>query len=349
LEIAPSKNVINGTKTTVRCISITNEVSISNFNLYRDSTLIGNDTLYSRKDEQTLDAGTYVYVCNSSATQNFTNQSINGTLVVSLVQNITPTLNLIGPSIIQIEQGKNATSSFYLENNLGYALSNLFLALDNINSNWYSIGEIPSTIPNNFSLLLKVNFTIPSDATQGNYSITLRSGGKSPSNESKVTTKSVTLTVAAPQQQNFPPVYSPETANTTVNGTTYEFALKWTDDKGLSGYIFSSNITGEWINDSWTPLTGTDGWSYAYKNITIKPGAVINWKFYMNDSNNLWSESQEFSLEIPKAGFDFLPIVILIVFVVALASLILFISHRRSKKAPKKEEVTYVYNKKDIK
>jgi hypothetical protein len=146
----------------------------------------------------------------------------------------------------------------------------------------------------------------------------------------------------------FPPVYSPETANTTANGDIYEFALKWTDDSGLSGYVFSSNITGEWINDSWILLSGTEGWSYSFKNVTVTPGATISWKFYVNDSNNLWSDSLEFNLETAPTGFDFLPIIIVTVFVIILAAIIIFIT-QKTKKAPKKEEVTFVYRREDIK
>lgn len=350
LEITPSNKVNNGTETTAKCYSITTEVTASNFKLYRNSALISNDTLYSRKDNQTLDAGVYQYVCNNSETQNFTNQSIKATLTVNLTLNFTGSLNLDGPSSLQAEPGETVESNFFLQNNLGYSISNLSLRLTGIDSSWYSIGDVATSIPDNFSLIIRINFSIPADASQGDYSLTLRATTKSPSNETKIATKYSTLSVAVPQQQNFPPVYSSETANATVNGDIYEFALKWTDDIDLSGYIFSSNITGEWINDSWVSISGTDIWSYSYKNISVNPGSTISWKFYVNDSNDLWSESQEFNLETTsRASFDFIPIVILLVFVIALATLILFITQKSKGKIAKKEEVTYVYNREDIK
>ena len=347
MEVTPSNNVINGTETIVKCYTTTIEVTVSNFKLYRNSTLIANDTIYSRKDNNTLDVGRYEYVCNSTATQNFTNQTLFAVLNVSLTQTYTGSLNLNGPSSLQARPNQTFESEFFLENNLGYTLSNLSLLLTGIDSGWYDIEDYATTVPDSFSLPIRISFNIPADAIEGDYSFTLKATGKSP-NETKTVTKYVTLSVAIPQEQIFPPVYSPETANTTANGDIYEFALKWTDDNGLSGYIFSSNITGEWINDSWIPLSGTEGWSYSFKNFTVTPGATISWKFYVNDSNNLWSDSLEFNLVNAPTGFDFFPIIIVTVFVIILAAIIIFIT-QRTKKTPKKEEVTYVYRREDIK
>jgi len=346
LEVTPSRSVINGTETTVKCYTITIEVLVSNFKLYRNSTLIGNDTLYSRKDNNTLDVGRYEYVCNSTETQNFTNQTLFAVLTVNLTQNYTGSLNLNGPSSLQARPNQTFESEFYLENNLGYTLNNLSLSLTGIDSSWYSIGDYATTIPTGFSLPITVNFSIPADAIEGNYSFTLKAIAKSP-NETKTVTNYVTLIVATPQEQSFPPVYSPETANTTSHNNIYEFALKWTDDSGLSGYVFSSNITGEWINDSWIPLSGKEGWSYSFKNVTVAPGATVSWKFYVNDSNNLWSDSLEFNLVNAPTGFDFFPIITVTVFVIILAAIILFIT-QRTKKTPKKE-VFYVYRQEDLK
>jgi len=345
--VSPSRSVINGTETTVKCYTTTIEVLVTNFKLYRNSTLIGNDTLYSRKDNNTLDVGRYEYTCNSTETQNFTNQTLFAVLTVNLTQNFTGILNLKGPSSLQASPNQTFESEFFLENNLGYTLNNLSLSLTGIDSGWYNIEEYATSVPDNFSLPIIVNFNIPSDVMEGDYSFILKATAKTP-NETRTVTKSVTITVAIPQQELFPPVYSPETANTTSNGNIHEFALKWTDENGLSGYIFSSNITGEWVNDSWIPLSGTDGWSYAFKNVSVTPGATIFWKFYVNDTNNLWSDSIEFNLSTGPPGFDFFPIIIVTVFVIVLAAIILIIT-QRSKKAPKKEEVLYIYRQEDLK
>jgi len=346
IEIISSKNIFNVTKAIVICRSITTEVNVSNFKLFRNSTLIENDTLFSRRDEQTFYEGIYEYKCNSTETQNFTNQTIISFLNATLASNITGTLNLTGPSSSQVNLGEFKEENFFLENNLGYSLNNLSLDLSGISKNWYTINELPSSIPNNFSLLIRINFSIPSDAEQRDYNINLRATGIS-LNETKIASKAVTLSVTTPAPlQNFPPVYSESSVNTTISG--YEFHLRWNDDTDLSGYIFSSNITGIWLNDSWVPFSGTESWSYVYKSISLQPKALIAWKIYANDSNNLWTESEEFYLKAEEKTDITLPLIIVSVFVVVLAALLLFITQRKHK-VSKKESVTYVYRKEDLK
>lgn len=347
IEVTPSKTVLIGTKTTVICRSATNQVPVSNFKLFRNNTLIANDTSSTRRDDQVLGEGVYEYVCNCTETQNFTAQASRVTLTIS--SNITqPTipkpLALSGPSSIQLNLGESAEENFFLENNLGQSISNITLVLTGISSNWYKISELPTSIPDNFSLLIRINFSIPTDAEQGNYTVTVRAIGKT--NETKVAIATTNLTVTtAPPPQNYPPVYSTSSTNTTSSG--YEFSLKWDDDSGLSGYIFSSNTTGNWTNDSWTPFSGTESWSYIIKNIS-QANEVIAWKVYANDSNNLWTESEEFYLKITKTDM-ILPIAIVSAFVICLAAFLLFITRKSKSKTQKKENVLYIYRKDDLK
>ena len=355
LEISPSATVKSGTETTVICYSYASEVNVSNFKLFRNSTLVDNLTAYMRRDVQTLGEGIYQYICNSSETQNYTSQTLSFILnVTSQPQNITGTLALNGPSSFQLNLNDSAEEDFYLINNLGGTLYNITVNLTGISSGWYNISNIPDSVPNNFSSLIKINFSIPFDAEQKEYDLNLVALGKY-LNVTNAAAKTINLTVTSPsppQTQTFPPVYLADTENTTSNGNFYEFALEWNDDSGLSGYIFSSNITGNWTNDSWIPLPGTEGWSYANKNVSLNPGSTIAWKFYMNDSNNLWTESQEFYLQAPTVGAINMafPIIAVSVFVVVLAVLLLVINQRRSKKkTPKKEDVVYVYNQGDLK
>ena len=349
LQPAASSVVTSGTKTTVRCIILTSEMTVDSFKLYRDSTLITNDTLYSRKDETTLDVGTYFYVCNTTGTQNFTNQTLNYTLNVTSNQTLPKTFTLDGPSSVRIAPGASSTLSFSATNNLGYSLSNLTVFVNNLDSGWYSIGGIASSIPDNFSIQFSINLAVPNGTAPANYSFVVRVTGRS-SNETKEAPKTVILSVYTPSSQTLPPVYSPETVNTSVNGDIYEFALKWTDDTGLAGYIFSSNITGNWTNDTFTPLSGTDGWSYAYKNATLSPGTVVGWKFFVEDASNQWSQSDLYYLGASKPGIDMVSLFIVAVFIIALAGALFFIAERKRKRpaAPAKEEV-FVYNQKDLK
>jgi hypothetical protein len=47
------------------------------------------------------------------------------------------------------------------------------------------------------------------------------------------------------------PQYSNASVNTTLANETALFSANWTDIGSLSGYIFSTNNTGVWINDTW--------------------------------------------------------------------------------------------------
>ena len=349
IEVTPAKTVLIGTETIVICRSVTNQVPVLNFKLYRNNTLIANDSSSSRRDDQVLGEGVYEYVCNCTQTQNFTAQILRVTLTVAsnITQPVTPKpLALSGPSSIQLNLGESAEENFFLENNLGQPISNISLVLTGIPPSWYKISELPTSIPDNFSLLMRINFSIPTDAEQGNYSFTLRAISRT-SNETKVATAITNLTVTtAPPSQNYPPVYSTSSTNATTSG--YEFSLKWDDDSGLSGYIFSSNMTGNWTNDSWTPFSGTESWSYIIKNIS-QANEVIAWKVYANDSNNLWTESEEFYLVVAKKLDITLSIAIVSIFVICLAAFLLFITRKSKSKTQKKENVFYIYRKDDLK
>jgi hypothetical protein len=201
-------------------------------------------------------------------------------------------------------------------------------------------------------MIIRITFSVAGEDIEGDYNLNLRFVGRSPSNEVKVATKTVNLMVRIPQQQTFPPVYSNSSTNTTFYGDLGEFSLRWDDDSGLSGYIFSSNATGNWTNDSWVPFSGQEAISIAYTNISVSPGSTLSWIFYANDSNNLWTGSEEFDSQIKSKGSinDFLPIIALSVFVIVLAVLLLFITQRKSKsKTTKKENTVYIYKKEDIK
>jgi len=67
-------------------------------------------------------------------------------------------------------------------------------------------------------------------------------------------------------------------------------SVNWMDNINLSGYIFSSNYSGSWTNDTWITMIGTSNWS----NVT-KTGSTIGvwgWGIYANDSYNEWNYTE---------------------------------------------------------
>jgi len=59
--------------------------------------------------------------------------------------------------------------------------------------------------------------------------------------------------------QLIPPQYSDSSTNNTLAGQPTLFSLNWTDNVGLSGYIFSTNNAGSWVNDTWIDFENQTG------------------------------------------------------------------------------------------
>ena len=96
-----------------------------------------------------------------------------------------------------------------------------------------------------------------------------------------------------------PLTYSDSNVNNTIAGQPTLFSLSWDDNLGLSGYIFSTNNTGEWLNSSWAEFSGLTNISV---NVSILDnyamGTVIGWMFYANDTRNNWEVSATYNFSI---------------------------------------------------
>lgn len=101
-----------------------------------------------------------------------------------------------------------------------------------------------------------------------------------------------------------------------VSGSMYssQAALvytNWTDDTGLSYYIFSNNQTGTWLNDTAVAMTGTQDWSNeTYQNTSFF--GVLGWRYYANDTDDDWNVTDIQTINILDAdndgdGFDSIP------------------------------------------
>ncbi|MBI4182072.1 MAG: hypothetical protein HY520_03845 [Candidatus Aenigmarchaeota archaeon] len=88
---------------------------------------------------------------------------------------------------------------------------------------------------------------------------------------------------------NSAPAWSSAGKNATAAGSAVLFFSYWTDDANLSGFIFSTNNTGAWVNDSWASFTGTANWSNVTKILNSTVNISIGWMIYANDSSNAWN------------------------------------------------------------
>lgn len=96
-----------------------------------------------------------------------------------------------------------------------------------------------------------------------------------------------TFTMSIPNPQYF----DVGTNNTFASNDTL-FCVRWTDANALSHYIFSTNNTGTWKNDTEQSLSGTEDWSNVSKTLNETANIGIGWMVYANNSENKWNVTE---------------------------------------------------------
>jgi KaiC/GvpD/RAD55 family RecA-like ATPase/PKD repeat protein len=88
------------------------------------------------------------------------------------------------------------------------------------------------------------------------------------------------------------------------------FFVQWSDNDGLSGFIFGTNNTGTWRNETWTSMSGTSNWSNVTKILNNAAGIVVQWRVWANDTSGNWNNTGILSLKTlqsPVASFTYSP------------------------------------------
>lgn len=85
------------------------------------------------------------------------------------------------------------------------------------------------------------------------------------------------------------PTYSDVGTNTTIANQPCLFHAKWTDDVNLSHYIFGTNNTGAWQNDTAVAFSSNPDWSNITKQLNSTIGIRIEWQIWANDTANNWN------------------------------------------------------------
>jgi len=90
------------------------------------------------------------------------------------------------------------------------------------------------------------------------------------------------------------PTYSNTGTNTTLVGQPCEFHALWNDNINVSGFIFGTNNTGTWINDTWVVFSvffnSTASWSNVTKTLNSTV-IVVQWCVWANDTSNNWNNT----------------------------------------------------------
>ncbi|MGB8781190.1 MAG: peptidylprolyl isomerase [Candidatus Bathyarchaeia archaeon] len=101
------------------------------------------------------------------------------------------------------------------------------------------------------------------------------------------------IVVAAYRMNGGGPTYSDVSNTSTVAGSSCTFSTLWADNANVSGYIFETNNTGTFVNDTWTPFSDfvgpTSSNATVTKTLDNTIGDVVQWRFWCNDTNNKWN------------------------------------------------------------
>lgn len=100
----------------------------------------------------------------------------------------------------------------------------------------------------------------------------------------------ITITFTDP-----PPTYGNVGTNSTLAGQPCKFYTLWNDNTNVSGFIFGTNNTGSWENDTWVAFSvfynSTAAWSNVTKTLNSTIDVVIQWQIWCNDTGNNWNNT----------------------------------------------------------
>jgi hypothetical protein len=104
------------------------------------------------------------------------------------------------------------------------------------------------------------------------------------------------------------PTFGSITSNSTVAGAGVRFSCKnVTDENFLSGYKFSTNNTGVWVNQTWTSAPGKTVIGIYDLTLNSIVANVVSVKVYANDTANNWGVSSQYNFtsarSLSSSGF----------------------------------------------
>lgn len=99
--------------------------------------------------------------------------------------------------------------------------------------------------------------------------------------------------------------YSTVTVSSRNYNTNANFITQWNNGFNVSGYIIGTNLTGSWINQTWTPFTNfynsTSAWSQNNITISAPIGSLVQWEVWENNTANLWNNTGLKSFTVTNA------------------------------------------------
>ena len=92
------------------------------------------------------------------------------------------------------------------------------------------------------------------------------------------------------------PQYSDVSRSTTTAGTSCIFSSIWSDNTALSGFIFGTNNTGSWQNETLTSLYTNPDDAEKIKTLTSSVGVRVEYQFWCKDILNNWNTTGTYYL-----------------------------------------------------
>ncbi len=203
------------------------------------------------------------------------NNGIPNTVIINITGDITPpqySLNSTNSTIA----GSSVMHSLYWTDNI--QLSGFIFSFDNGNGTFYNDSWVAFTGIGNWSNVTKtVNSTVGATIRWRVFANDTSNNWNESLNYSYVIT-------------NSPLTYSSVGTNSTLANQSTLFYAYWQDSAGLSGFIFSTNNSGEWVNYS-SAFSGTGNWSNYILTLNATVGTTVGYRFYANDTNNQWNDA----------------------------------------------------------
>jgi len=265
LDALPSWNVDEGNQTTVSCSANNNEVLLS---LYRNSLQVTSG-YGSISETATLPAGSYVYVCNTTGSQNYTSASTSNTLTVSALPDTTsPVVSIISP-----ENTTYSTSLIELN----------YTATDNIaiSSCWYDLNGNITQLPGCQNTTLSLG--------DGSYTLTVYANDTS----GNVGSAQVAFTISTAQPDTVPPTINSiiDAPDPVTQGNNITFRANVTDNVAVDTVLVEIQGTNYTMG-----FVGNDLWEFVFNTSSLAPG-IYSYVVYANDtSGNVATATGDFDV-----------------------------------------------------
>ena len=82
------------------------------------------------------------------------------------------------------------------------------------------------------------------------------------------------------------PTASGVTTNTTIAHAVCNFTAVLADETALANYTFGCNNTGQWVNQTWTTISGASYKANYTATLNSTVGIAVEWEYWFSDSSN---------------------------------------------------------------